>query len=142
MGRVKSDFVLFIAAGAFSIAKPSDLMPELQGRFPIRVNLDNLSKDDLRRILLEPEHSLIEQYCALLAVDGVEVDFTDDGIDAMAEIADRVNRNTENIGARRLHTILEKVLEDLLYDAPEQVSGPRQHRPGVYRKQACGHCQR
>lgn len=122
-GPVKSDFVLFIAAGAFSMSKPSDLIPELQGRFPIRVNLDNLTKDDLRRILLEPEHSLVEQYLALLSVDGVEAEFTDDGIDAIAEIADRVNRNTENIGARRLHTILEKVLEDLLFDAPEAVSG-------------------
>ncbi len=122
-GPVKSDFILFIAAGAFSMSKPSDLIPELQGRFPIRVNLENLTRDDLRRILLEPEHSLIEQYLALLSVDGVDAEFTDEGIDALAEIADRVNENTENIGARRLHTILEKVLEDLLYDAPEAVSG-------------------
>ena len=122
-GPVKTDYVLFIAAGAFHTCKPSDLMPELQGRFPIRVNLDNLSQADLRRILLEPEHSLIQQYQALLAVDGVEAEFTDDGIDALAEIADRVNCNTDNIGARRLHTILEKVLEELLYDAPEQASG-------------------
>ena len=105
------------------MSKPSDLIPELQGRFPIRVNLENLTRDDLRRILLEPEHSLIEQYLALLSVDGVDAEFTDEGIDALAEIADRVNENTENIGARRLHTILEKVLEDLLYDAPEAVSG-------------------
>lgn len=122
-GPVKSDFILFIAAGAFSMSRPSDLIPELQGRFPIRVNLETLTRDDLRRILLEPEHSLIEQYLALLAVDGVDAEFTEDGIDALAEIADRVNENTENIGARRLHTILEKVLEDLLYDAPEAVSG-------------------
>ena len=122
-GPVKSDFILLIAAGAFSMSKPSDLIPELQGRFPIRVNLENLTRDDLRRILLEPEHSLIEQYLALLSVDGVDAEFTDEGIDALAEIADRVNENTENIGARRLHTILEKVLEDLLYDAPEAVSG-------------------
>ena len=122
-GPVKSDFVLFIAAGAFSMSKPSDLIPELQGRFPIRVNLENLTREDLRRILLEPEHSLIEQYLALLAVDGVDAEFTEEGIDALAEIADRVNENTENIGARRLHTILEKVPEDLLYDAPEAVSG-------------------
>ncbi len=122
-GPVKSDHVLFIAAGAFSMSKPSDLIPELQGRFPIRVNLDNLTQEDLRRIMLEPENSLIDQYRALLAVDGVEVTFTDDGIDALAEIADRVNGNTENIGARRLHTILEKVLEDLLFDAPEAASG-------------------
>ena len=122
-GPVKSECILVIAAGAFSMSKPSDLIPELQGRFPIRVNLENLTRDDLRRILLEPEHSLIEQYLALLSVDGVDAEFTDEGIDALAEIADRVNENTENIGARRLHTILEKVLEDLLYDAPEAVSG-------------------
>ncbi|NLF80117.1 MAG: HslU--HslV peptidase ATPase subunit, partial [Clostridia bacterium] len=109
--------------GAFTMAKPSDLIPELQGRFPIRVNLNNLTERDLRRILLEPEHSLIEQYLALLSVDGVQASFSDDGIDALAEIADRVNRNTENIGARRLHTIMEKVLEDLLFDAPEAAAG-------------------
>ena len=122
-GPVKSDYVLFIAAGAFHTCKPSDLMPELQGRFPIRVNLENLTKADLRRILLEPEHSLLQQYRALLAVEGVQVEFTEDGIDALAETADQVNCNTDNIGARRLHTILEKVLEDLLYDAPEHTSG-------------------
>jgi ATP-dependent HslUV protease ATP-binding subunit HslU len=122
-GPVKSDYVLFIAAGAFTMSKPSDLIPELQGRFPIRVNLNNLTRDDLRRILLEPEHSLVEQYLALLAVDGVNAEFTEDGIDTLAEIADLVNRNTENIGARRLHTILEKVLEDLLFDAPEAATG-------------------
>lgn len=122
-GPVKTDYVLFIAAGAFHTAKPSDLIPELQGRFPIRVELESLSVEDLRRILLEPHNSLIKQYIALLSVDGVNAEFTDDGIDAISEIADRVNKNTENIGARRLHTILEKVLEDLLFDAPERVSG-------------------
>jgi len=122
-GPVKTDYVLFIAAGAFHTAKPSDLIPELQGRFPIRVELESLSVEDLRRILLEPHNSLIKQYIALLSVDGVNTEFTDDGIDAIAEIADRVNKNTENIGARRLHTILEKVLEDLLFNAPERVSG-------------------
>lgn len=122
-GPVKSDYILFIAAGAFHLSKPSDLIPELQGRFPIRVELDNLSYEDLRRILLEPHHSLIQQYTELLKVDGVDAVFTDDGIDALAEVADGVNRNTENIGARRLHTILEKVLEDLLFDAPEQAQG-------------------
>ncbi|MDO4581131.1 MAG: ATP-dependent protease ATPase subunit HslU [Bacillota bacterium] len=122
-GPVKTDYILFIAAGAFHLSKPSDLIPELQGRFPIRVELDNLSREDLRRILLEPQNSLKEQYTALLKVDGVDVVFSEDGIDALAEIADRVNRNTENIGARRLHTILEKVLEDLLFDAPEQAAG-------------------
>ncbi|MCL2496506.1 MAG: ATP-dependent protease ATPase subunit HslU [Clostridiales bacterium] len=122
-GPVKTDFILFIAAGAFHVAKPSDLIPELQGRFPIRVELENLSCEDLRRILLEPQNSLIMQYEALLSVDGVDARFTDDGIDTIAEIADRVNRNTENIGARRLHTIMEKVLEDLLFGAPETAVG-------------------
>ncbi len=122
-GPVRSDYVLFIAAGAFHVAKPSDLIPELQGRFPIRVELDNLGKNDLRRILLEPHNSLIKQYTSLLAVDGVNINFTEDGIDAIAEIADRVNSNTENIGARRLHTILEKVLEEFLFNAPEGING-------------------
>jgi len=122
-GPVKTDHVLFIAAGAFHLSKPSDLIPELQGRFPIRVELDNLNMEDLRRILLEPKNSLIKQYEAMLSVDGVNADFTEDGIDAIAEFADRVNRNTENIGARRLHTILEKVLEDLLFEAPENARG-------------------
>ena len=122
-GPVKTDYILFIAAGAFHMSKPSDLIPELQGRFPIRVELDSLSVDDLRRILLEPKNSLVKQYVELLKVDGAEVEFTNEGIDAIAEFADKVNRNTENIGARRLHTILEKVLEDLLFDAPEHISG-------------------
>ena len=122
-GPVKTDHVLFIAAGAFHVSKPADLIPELQGRFPIRVELDSLSVEDLWRILLEPKNSLVKQYRALLSVDGVELEFSDDGIDAISEFADRVNRNTENIGARRLHTILEKVLEDCLYGAPEEVNG-------------------
>ena len=122
-GPIKTDWILFIAAGAFHLSKPSDLIPELQGRFPIRVELENLGREELKRILQEPESSLIEQYRALLQTDGVLADFTEDGIDALAEIADKVNRNTENIGARRLHTILEKVLEDLLYDAPEAAGG-------------------
>lgn len=122
-GPVKTDHILFIAAGAFHVSKPADLIPELQGRFPIRVELDSLSVEDLRRILLEPKNSLVKQYRALLSVDGVELEFSDDGIDAISEFADRVNRNTENIGARRLHTILEKVLEDYLYGAPEEVNG-------------------
>lgn len=122
-GPVKTDYMLFIAAGAFHVSKPSDLIPELQGRFPIRVELDSLNREDLRRILLEPKNSLVKQYTALLSVDGVDITFTEDGIDALAEFADIVNRNTENIGARRLHTILEKVLEDFLFDAPELVSG-------------------
>jgi ATP-dependent HslUV protease ATP-binding subunit HslU len=119
-GPVKTDYMLFIAAGAFHTAKPSDLIPELQGRFPIRVELDSLYKEDFKRILLEPQNSLIKQYVALLQTDGVTVQFSEDGIEAIAEIADMVNAQTENIGARRLHTILEKVLEDLLFDAPDQ----------------------
>ena len=122
-GPVKSDYMLFIAAGAFHVSKPSDLIPELQGRFPIRVELTNLGVEDLKRILTEPQNSLIKQYTALLSADGVDIEFNESGIDAIADIADSVNRNTENIGARRLHTILEKVLEDLLYNAPEEASG-------------------
>jgi len=118
-GPVKTDHILFIAAGAFHTAKPADLIPELQGRFPIRVELASLSEEDFRRILLEPQNSLIKQYMALLQTDGVSVRFKDDGIGAIAAIAYRVNSTTENIGARRLHTILEKLLEELLYEAPD-----------------------
>lgn len=122
-GQVRTDHILFIAAGAFHVSKPSDLMPELQGRFPIRVELDSLTAADYRRILAEPQNSLLKQYSELLKADGVYVDFTDDGIDAMAEIADRINTEAENIGARRLHTIMEKVLEELLFSAPDLVRG-------------------
>ncbi|MGN1010796.1 MAG: ATP-dependent protease ATPase subunit HslU, partial [Clostridia bacterium] len=122
-GQVRTDHILFIAAGAFHVSKPSDLMPELQGRFPIRVELDSLTAADYRRILAEPQNSLLKQYSELLKADGVYVDFTDDGIDAMAEIADRINNEAENIGARRLHTIMEKVLEELLFSAPDLVRG-------------------
>lgn len=118
-GPVKTDHILFIAAGAFHISKPSDLIPELQGRFPIRVELTSLSKDDLCRILTEPANALLKQYSALLAVEGIEIEFTDDAIDELAEIACQVNGQTENIGARRLHTILEKLLEDLAFEAPD-----------------------
>ena len=118
-GPVKTDHVLFIAAGAFHISKPSDLIPELQGRFPIRVELQSLTVEDFRKILTEPNQSLVKQYTALLATDGITLDFTDDGIDAIAEYAHRVNLETENIGARRLHTILEKILEDVAYEAPD-----------------------
>ena len=114
-GPVRTDHVLFIAAGAFSVAKPSDLIPELQGRFPIRVELEELSSDDLRRILTQPEHALSKQYVALLAVDGTHLRFDDSGIDALAEFAERVNREVEDIGARRLHTVLETVLEDVAF---------------------------
>lgn len=118
-GSVKTDFILFIAAGAFHIAKPSDIIPELQGRFPIRVELDKLSKDDFERILREPDFSLIRQYERLLDTEGVVLDFTDEAISKIAEIAFEVNDNTENIGARRLHTILEKLLEELSFEAAE-----------------------
>ncbi len=117
-GMVKTNHILFIAAGAFHNKKPSDLIPELQGRFPIRVELGALSEGDFRRILVEPENSLIKQYVALLASDGVELEFSDDAIDAIAQIAAKVNDTTENIGARRLHTIMTKLLEDLLFSAP------------------------
>ncbi|MGE5397832.1 MAG: ATP-dependent protease ATPase subunit HslU [Chitinophagales bacterium] len=119
-GAVKTDHILFIAAGAFSTSKPSDLIPELQGRFPIRVELESLTKEDFERILTEPDNSLIKQYIALLSTEKVDVSFSPDGIEYMAEVASDVNSRTENIGARRLHTILEKVLEDLLFDAPER----------------------
>lgn len=117
-GPVKTDHILFIAAGAFHVSKPSDLIPELQGRFPIRVELEGLGRDDLKRILVEPHNSLIKQYCALLSTEGVKISFNDEAIDYIAAIAYEVNTRTENIGARRLHTVMEKVLEDLLFDAP------------------------
>ncbi|MGE5573722.1 MAG: ATP-dependent protease ATPase subunit HslU [Bacillota bacterium] len=122
-GPVKTDHVLFIAAGAFHVAKPSDLIPELQGRFPIRVELDSLTKDDFKRILLEPENALVKQYRALIATEGVELEFMPDAIDEIAAIADRVNQETENIGARRLHTIMERLLDDLSFDAPDMSKG-------------------
>ncbi len=118
-GPVKTDHILFIAAGAFHTSKPSDLIPELQGRFPIRVELNNLAKEDFRQILTEPENALIKQYTSLLRTEGIEITFSDDAIDELAEIACQVNDQTENIGARRLHTILEKLLEDLAFDAPD-----------------------
>lgn len=118
-GAVKTDYILFIAAGAFHIAKPSDIIPELQGRFPIRVELDKLSKNDFERILKEPDFSLIKQYEKLLATEDVVLDFTEEAVTKLAEIAYEVNDHTENIGARRLHTILEKLLEELSYEAAE-----------------------
>ena len=119
-GAVRTDHILFIAAGAFHSAKPSDLMPELQGRFPIRVELSDLAKDDLLRILTEPENSLIRQQIALLATEEVEVSFTTDAVEAIAEFAYNVNRKTQNIGARRLNSIIEKVMDDLSYTAPDR----------------------
>jgi len=118
-GSVKTDHVLFIAAGAFHRSKPSDLMPELQGRFPIRVELQDLTKDDFLRILHEPENALTRQYQALLGTENLEIQFTDDAIQEMAEYAFRVNKSTTNIGARRLHTIIEKLVEDISFDAPD-----------------------
>jgi ATP-dependent HslUV protease ATP-binding subunit HslU len=118
-GPVRTDHVLFIAAGAFHVAKPSDLIPELQGRFPIRVELASLSRDDFVRILTEPRNSLARQYAALLATEGVEVEFREDGLRAIAEIAATVNDRTENIGARRLHTVMERLLEDVSFEAPD-----------------------
>ncbi|WP_037369327.1 ATP-dependent protease ATPase subunit HslU [Selenomonas sp. CM52] len=118
-GPIKTDHILFIAAGAFHTAKPSDLIPELQGRFPIRVELKSLQKEDFQRILTEPQNALLKQYKALLATEGIALDFADDAIERLAQLACDVNTQTENIGARRLHTILEKLLEDLSFDAPE-----------------------
>ena len=118
-GPVKTDHILFIAAGAFHVSKPSDLIPELQGRLPIRVELENLTEADFQRILTEPRNALTRQYVALLATEGVTVTFTDDSIVELARIAAEVNRRNENIGARRLHTILERLLEDVSFDAPD-----------------------
>ncbi len=118
-GMIKTDHILFIASGAFHLTKPSDLIPELQGRFPIRVELDALSADDFVRILTEPDASLTEQYQALLKTEGVDLKFTEDGIKRIAELGWQVNETTENIGARRLHTILEKLLEDISFQAPD-----------------------
>ncbi len=119
-GPVRTDHILFIAAGAFHSAKPSDLMPELQGRFPIRVELQDLTRGDFVRILREPRNALVKQQIALLATEGLELSFTDDAIDAMAQIAFDVNRRAQNIGARRLYTIMERVLESISFEAPDQ----------------------
>ena len=118
-GPVKTDHILFIAAGAFHASKPADLMPELQGRFPIRVELTDLTRADFLRILTEPKHALTKQYAELLKTEGVELEFTKDGIEAVADIAFEVNRTHQNIGARRLHTILEKVVEEVSYEGPD-----------------------
>src|SRR5678809_532267 len=118
-GMVKTDHVLFIAAGAFSMAKVSDLIPELQGRFPIRVELEALSQADLVRILSEPKNALTRQYAALLGAEGVELSFDESGVAELARIASEMNSRTQNIGARRLHTVLEKVLEEVSFTAPE-----------------------
>jgi len=122
-GMVKTDHILFIAAGAFHVSKPSDLIPELQGRFPIRVELDILTTEDFVRILTEPQNALIKQYIALLKTDSVDLKFTKDAVQEIASLATQVNDKTENIGARRLHTIMEKLLEDISFSAPEEKKG-------------------
>ncbi len=114
-GMVSTDHILFIAAGAFHVAKPSDLIPELQGRFPIRVELESLTMDDLKRILVQPKNSLVKQYQALLNTEGIQLTFTDDAIDRLAEMTEEINKTTENIGARRLHTLVEKLLEEISF---------------------------
>jgi len=118
-GMVKTDHILFIAAGAFHVSKPSDLIPEMQGRFPIRVELDSLTLEDFKRILTEPKNSLLKQYKALLETEGIELEFTDDAVDAVARFAVQVNEQTEDIGARRLHTIMEKVLDEISFAGPD-----------------------
>ena len=118
-GPVDTSHILFIAAGAFTVSKPSDLIPELQGRFPLRVELDSLGKDDFLRILTEPKNALIRQYTELLATENVEVKFTPEAVDRLAFLAAEVNSKLENIGARRLHTIMEALLEELSFEAPD-----------------------
>ncbi|HEY9282156.1 MAG TPA: ATP-dependent protease ATPase subunit HslU [Pyrinomonadaceae bacterium] len=118
-GMVRTDHILFIAAGAFHVSKPSDLIPELQGRFPIRVELESLTVEDFKRILTEPKNSLLKQYRALLETEGVELEFTPDAVESIAQFAGRVNETTENIGARRLHTIMEKVLDEISFEGPD-----------------------
>jgi ATP-dependent HslUV protease ATP-binding subunit HslU len=125
-GMVKTDHVLFVAAGAFHVSKPSDLIPELQGRFPIRVELKSLTEEDFVRIMLEPENALTKQYAALVQAEGVTLTFTTDGIAEIAKIAARVNARMENIGARRLHTVMTTLLEELLYELPERGSAPEE----------------
>ncbi len=130
-GMIKTDHILFIASGAFHLSKPSDLIPELQGRLPIRVELDALGVEEFKRILTEPDASLTEQYQALMATEGVTIDFTEEGITRLAEIAWRVNETTENIGARRLHTVMERLLENLSYEAADK-GGQRITVDGAY----------
>jgi ATP-dependent HslUV protease ATP-binding subunit HslU len=118
-GTVKTDHILFIASGAFHTCKPSDLIPELQGRFPIRVELDSLGQKEFERILTEPRNALLLQYIALLRTEKIDIEFKDDAVSEIARIAEEVNSRTENIGARRLHTLMERLLEDILFDAPD-----------------------
>jgi ATP-dependent HslUV protease ATP-binding subunit HslU len=118
-GMVKTDHILFIAAGAFNVSKPSDLLPELQGRFPIRVELSSLSMEDFVRILKEPKNALVTQYKALIATEGIELIFQEEAVREIASMASRVNERMENIGARRLHTVMEKLLDEISFDAPD-----------------------
>jgi ATP-dependent HslUV protease ATP-binding subunit HslU len=118
-GMVRTDHILFIAAGAFHVSKPSDLIPELQGRFPIRVELESLGRDDFVRILSEPRNALLKQYVALMNTEAVALTFTDDAVETIADFATRVNERTENIGARRLHTVMERLLDEISFDAPD-----------------------
>jgi ATP-dependent HslUV protease ATP-binding subunit HslU len=121
-GMVKTDHILFIAAGAFHVSKPSDLIPELQGRFPIRVELEALGRDEFVRILTEPRSALVKQYMALMETEGITLTFTDGGIHQIADFAARVNERTENIGARRLHTVMEKLLDEISFEGPDLVN--------------------
>ena len=118
-GNIKTDHILFIASGAFSVAKPSDLLPELQGRLPIRVELDALTEDDFKHILVEPDYSLIKQYVALLGTEDITLNFTEDGIAAIAKMSARIHESVENIGARRLHTVLERILDEISFEATD-----------------------
>ena len=121
-GMVKTDHILFIAAGAFNVSKPSDLLPELQGRFPIRVELNSLSMEDFVRILTEPKNALITQYKALLATEGIELEFDEPAVRKIAGMASKVNERMENIGARRLHTVMEKLVDEISFDAPDMTA--------------------
>jgi ATP-dependent HslUV protease ATP-binding subunit HslU len=133
-GMVKTDHVLFIAAGAFHVSKPSDLIPELQGRFPIRVELKPLTEQDFVRIMTEPENALTKQYAALVEADGAKLDFNPDGIAEIARIAALVNERMENIGARRLHTVMTTLLEDVLFELPDRGNGAIVVDQGVVRE--------
>jgi ATP-dependent HslUV protease ATP-binding subunit HslU len=130
-GMVRTDHILFIAAGAFHVSKPSDLIPELQGRFPLRVELKSLTVEDFLRILTEPKSSLVKQYTALLETEGVRLEFVPEALREMAEFAFKVNESTENIGARRLHTIMERVLEDVSFLAPDVARRAPEAEPGA-----------
>ena len=135
-GMVRTDHILFIAAGAFHVSKPSDLIPELQGRFPIRVELEALGKEEFVRILTEPRSALVKQYMALMETEGIELTFTDEAIQRIADFATLVNERTENIGARRLHTVMEKLLDEISFEGPDLRRQARGHRRGLRRPDA------